>query len=524
VRFRERQLLRTADLADEQAYHLAMRRRHHLAQHGWGVVRGLRLALAGGGWTIDPGMAVDGYGRELFVAEPLRVPAEAFAQLESDRLDVWLVYDRTEETTPLRGRFDCGPGRHNRWREVTRLRLTAADERINPRAPAETPLEDIPFAPHREPPDDPAREWPVYLGVVERVVTGQLLPAPPRPSATLAGESLTAPSGRARLRIGSEEAGDPRRFSVETPDAAGTFAERLSLDRAGELSVRGDTTVGRDIFFREREGEGTETPTAVDHCSPAPTLLSEERAANAVVFSPPAPLPAEAAPWQIYRSAVVEEGRPTRQLRFELGHPADKGDPRVYRFAVGSHSSGRFHACLTVTADCLVTIAGALNVLGRVVEGPIKADPTDPRFTAELVNQWSRGAAAANTQLDDTYSRTNDLAVTVDVPGEIIEGQLLNYEPAVTNAGPSTLTNAYAYVSLVYMSGDDLIAHEQQQFGPFNLGPGESRTFPFSYAETDTVGRITINVTAIAVGALSNVLSARTGEDEYVVDVFPQIG
>lgn len=44
VHYREGQILRTADLRDEQAYRIQMRCRHNLAHHGWGIVQGLNYA------------------------------------------------------------------------------------------------------------------------------------------------------------------------------------------------------------------------------------------------------------------------------------------------------------------------------------------------------------------------------------------------------------------------------------------------------------------------------------------------
>jgi hypothetical protein len=45
VNYYDGQYLGPTDFTDEQAYHVAMRRRHHLAHHTWGLVRGLTLAV-----------------------------------------------------------------------------------------------------------------------------------------------------------------------------------------------------------------------------------------------------------------------------------------------------------------------------------------------------------------------------------------------------------------------------------------------------------------------------------------------
>src|SRR5690242_14785662 len=109
VRYTERQILSAADLNDEQAYRLAAQRRHLAGQHRWGIVQGLRLQVVPGGFVIQPGYAVDGFGRELLVPRPVftpwsrsgardifdRVGSETFhapGELEQTLVDVWLLY------------------------------------------------------------------------------------------------------------------------------------------------------------------------------------------------------------------------------------------------------------------------------------------------------------------------------------------------------------------------------------------------------------------------------------------------
>ena len=43
VRYFDRQFLRPQDFTDEQTYHVAMRRRHNIAGHSWGILHGLAL-------------------------------------------------------------------------------------------------------------------------------------------------------------------------------------------------------------------------------------------------------------------------------------------------------------------------------------------------------------------------------------------------------------------------------------------------------------------------------------------------
>ena len=69
------QFLGADDFKAEQAYHRDMRRRHNIGPHRWGIVTGLELVERprdGGGFDvyIEPGMAIDGFGREIFIVAP----------------------------------------------------------------------------------------------------------------------------------------------------------------------------------------------------------------------------------------------------------------------------------------------------------------------------------------------------------------------------------------------------------------------------------------------------------------------
>src|SRR5215207_6199504 len=68
VRYTPRQFLGAQDFTDEQAYHLGMHRRHNIAHHTWGIVRGLELIVEDeDSLFVQPGFAVDGFGRELLL-------------------------------------------------------------------------------------------------------------------------------------------------------------------------------------------------------------------------------------------------------------------------------------------------------------------------------------------------------------------------------------------------------------------------------------------------------------------------
>jgi len=94
VRYFSGQLLSADDLQTEQDYFREQHRRHNRDLHGYGIVQGLELSVAGGTVRVAPGVAIDRRGEQVAVPQPvtLRVPAGssswyvtlAFAECETD--------------------------------------------------------------------------------------------------------------------------------------------------------------------------------------------------------------------------------------------------------------------------------------------------------------------------------------------------------------------------------------------------------------------------------------------------------
>ena len=85
VNYIDGQYLRRQDFADEQSYQLALRRRHNIGHHSWGIVIGLDLVQEDGALVVRPGMAIDGYGRELLLAAKRSIAVGEFQRLGSNR-------------------------------------------------------------------------------------------------------------------------------------------------------------------------------------------------------------------------------------------------------------------------------------------------------------------------------------------------------------------------------------------------------------------------------------------------------
>jgi hypothetical protein len=433
-RFRERQVLGAGELADEQAYQVAMRRRHLVGSHSWGIVSGLALASVGDRVVVQPGLAVDGFGRALVMAQPLLIAPEVLEELGDNQADVWLLYGRVASTPAMRGRFDCGPGRHSRWREQPCVRLTAAREPIEPRRPPGVSNTWLDYEPHARPPDGPVPAWPVYLGRstpgkksgghrLYRLDLGQ------RPYAGLVGESVRNPLGSEGLRVGGDEGG----VAVRLRDPGGTETEPLEVDGSGNTTVSADTWLTGELSIG-----GSGDP------------------AGGLSFTPLASLPEAATPWRAYRARVTAAGRTLSQLRLEVGHPGDKGDPLRYALGVGSiDEDGEFDRGLTITSGCTVIVGGDLKVNGLLSLGPLGADPDDPRFRGAVLLRWMRGITQASNSLDQAYAAEmslTGLSASVDVITRM--GELT---VTLTNTGAVALSGVRAAVTFTGSATDPTV-------------------------------------------------------------------
>jgi hypothetical protein len=341
TRFRDGQLLSAADLNDEQADQIARHRRHVIGPHTWGIVKGGELTVDDNGVVeVAPAFAYDGYGRELVLPQPRRVPAaERFELQNADTLDVWLVYRRDAVDAPL-GESGCDDDdRVGRWSETPVVRFTAATgggSAVAQRPPG-VPQADIPFPPSRMPPDDPTREWPVFLGQIRRSqgqtpgtytyradLTG-------RPYAGARAASIEPPwatPGGTRLDL-DPPSGQALELSVDVP-SGGASNPILTVSDAGNVEIDGSATIGGDL----KVGGGV------------------------VTFAPAAQLPPGSG-WRIYH--LDAQGQSPAELRIEIG--ASPG-----RVVIGSWSDTQsaFVAHLTIEDSGEVVVHGTLRVVGRL--------------------------------------------------------------------------------------------------------------------------------------------------------------
>lgn len=398
VQYFDKQFLRVDEFRDEQLYQLALRRRHNITQHTWGIVSGLELAVEEGGVVVRPGVAIDGYGRELLLDEKFALSPEAFDDLGTDRVDVWLVYGRQNEGSAPDGYGDCSArsgGLSYRSSEVPQVLVERpVSNQVDARRPPGVAPEVL-NAPVPPTTDDPRNAWRVYLGRVIRI------PDQPSPSldvnrrlyAGIVAESIDHPGNATRVDIGrqgmtdaertvngmkyiyhrSESSAAQRRFAVFIPDDAAPvpgdvdLVPRFEILSDGIIRLRGRTIVKGDLRV----------------------------SGGAVRFVGDSNITDQNAPQEpsIYHTAD--------QMRIDLGVVADTDRT----FAIGfSTADGKFMECLRIELHTdssgnlrpLVTLKGNLKVDGKLTGDFIRQGLT-PAAQAALLGSFQSGVAANNS-------------------------------------------------------------------------------------------------------------------------------
>jgi len=198
LNYYEGEFLGAVDFEAEQEYHRDMRRRHNLGQHTWGIVAGLDLAQVPNGnpnGEVDiylmPGMAVDGFGREIVVLAKSQLTPALFAAFFSPSpriMNVWIGYDQLlQQPSGDACAAANQPDAFSRTQETYRIVINPAQPAndpvvvdgaaLVPPVPQPSPptaapgVEVLPFddsVPYQEfPSDDTAATWFVPLGQVQ---------------------------------------------------------------------------------------------------------------------------------------------------------------------------------------------------------------------------------------------------------------------------------------------------------------------------------------------------------------------
>ncbi|MFN8564816.1 MAG: hypothetical protein U0703_25055 [Anaerolineae bacterium] len=169
---------------------------------------------------------------------------------------------------------------------------------------------------------------------------------------------MLTPDGKMAMTLGSEIENDPRRFAVTLDPGKDTSRDLMLINRVGDAFLYGSTDLKADA---------PDTP------------LMLMLAGSALHLEPHAP-PETAQPWRLYTVTGMEgEGdaqKPFTEMRIELFHPGNEGDPANYRLEIRAPNGD---SIFTVVADGTVIARGNVQA-DELLVAPVAADPTDPRF------------------------------------------------------------------------------------------------------------------------------------------------
>jgi hypothetical protein len=288
VQWRERQRVTAADLRLEQAYRLGVAGRHHVTHHAWGVVRGLQVvadATAPGGYSLTPGVAIDGYGRELVV--PARV-ALAAPQGER-RWCVLLAYCEAPESVPA-GRT-CVEQPAARIRQRTVCVVAGEDAWVAPADDGgDVGVATAAGAIEGRPP------WPVLVACVEPGAEGSEVDTSSTRYVRHRAGAFASPSGRAALQLGLAGASDFYPFALATRGPGAALERRWAVDRGATVHVWRPLVVAGGRAMGEAElpdGKLLRVELPLAAVRPGAwveaVLDREARAVRATLFEPGAP-------------------------------------------------------------------------------------------------------------------------------------------------------------------------------------------------------------------------------------------
>jgi hypothetical protein len=228
VLFRERHRLSAADLRSEQEYLLGLAGRHYIGPHEWGIVHGLAISVDNykGIVTVAPGLAIDGYGRELALFRPVQLGIQRPAAKQY----VYLYYCERPEGV-------CGDSPNMRWRDSAEITLSSE--------PWPVPDEEPNFIDARgagSVPDAPA--WPVLLAAIDRDTKGKFIVDLSECRFTrLRAARIISPSGHTVMRVGQENLADEYHLCISGRDVHGVMQDRLVFDRDGNPMFWGNLII-----------------------------------------------------------------------------------------------------------------------------------------------------------------------------------------------------------------------------------------------------------------------------------------
>jgi hypothetical protein len=171
-----------------------------------------------------------------------------------------------------------------------------------------------------------------------------------------------------------------------------------------------------------------------------------------------------------------------------------------------------FQPLLTVKADGNVELAGDLVIReGQLIQGPIPADPNDPRFQTALATQWARGLAQGVSTL-----ATGGLSVTFALTDATPQPNVVHYTVTVQSSASVPLDPVQVNQHITYQ-GRTSDQPDGGRIPSFRLEPGQTRQFPQTCTYQHVAGhdKIHVSVMGIAVAATGGPVSDTPPDQDF---------
>jgi hypothetical protein len=304
--FYERQFLGARDFREEQGYHIEMRRRHLVAHHRWGIVAGLSITQDANSkvWAVEPGMAVDAYGREILVFDPEPLNTEQIAarlagEVKPVQLKIWLAYKTEKAQKPAPGYRACDE-KDGFMRVRETFRLIYQDDPVFDLHQTADPANQDPNNQESWPrafqdlPDDPKQaRWPIFLGTL----VWDTDPDNPLQNAVISVSALDSRDGQRRRYVGvvaAEIISPDKRLLIRGLNNKSPLPENdsgVQVELEGRLDVHRRLVAERDIHVHGgiRIGSGLTPPVAPLHITAGKDASLDPEAGYVLLGSVDAP-------------------------------------------------------------------------------------------------------------------------------------------------------------------------------------------------------------------------------------------